>query len=106
MINSDNEFIELRLATPILLSRTHSLSHRPIKDSDIVGRWRRFFGEHMKIEELQEQLIAHWKPYMEQTHSFLDDVTCYESYIKYSADVKLLWDCSEYLFGTIEQLKS
>lgn len=78
--------------------------HKPIKDSDIVGRWRRFLGKQMKIEELQEELIAHWKPYMEQTHSLLDDATCYESYIKYPTDVKLLWDCSEYLFGTIEQL--
>jgi len=74
----------------------------PIRDKDIVGRWRRYFGIHMDIDKLQNELATSWKPYMNNTHVLMDDATCYESYIKYPTDVKLLWDCSEYIFDTIK----
>ena len=76
----------------------------PIDDDDIVGRWRRFFGKRMDIEALQSSLISHWKPYMNQLHVLMNDATCYESYIKYPTDIKLLWDCSEWLFDLIYQM--
>ena len=66
----------------------------PIKDDDIVGRWRRFFAERMTIEDLQSDLIDHWKGHMNQLHILMNDATCYESYIKFPTDTKLLRDCS------------
>lgn len=78
----------------------------PVRDKDIVGRWRRFFGEHMDIDELQDVLGRAWKPYLNNTHTLMDDATCYESYIKYPTDVKLLWDCSEFLFTTINKFSN
>lgn len=74
---------------------------KPIRDNDIVGRWRRFFALHMDIEQFQAVLIAHWKPFMQQAHVLMNDATVYESAIKYPTDVKLLWDCSEWLFNHI-----
>ncbi len=74
----------------------------PVKDKDMVGRWRRFFGIHMNIDKIQDILAEAWKPYMNQTHVLMDDATCYESYIKYPTDIKLLFDCSQYLFNQIE----
>ena len=76
----------------------------PIKDDDIVGRWRRFFAERMTIEDLQSDLIDHWKEHMNQLHILMNDATCYESYIKFPTDTKLLWDCSQWLFDLIDHL--
>lgn len=75
---------------------------RKIRDMDIVGRWRRFFAERMDIDKLQDILADHWDPHMENKHTLMDDATCYESYIKYPTDVKLLFDCSEWLFDRID----
>jgi len=76
----------------------------PIRDKDIVSRWRKYFGIHMDIDTLQDILAQAWKPYLTDTHVLMDDATCYESYIKYPTDVKLLFDCSEYLFATINEI--
>lgn len=76
----------------------------PVRDKDIVSRWRKYFGIHMDIDKLQDILAAAWMPYLKQTHVLMDDATCYESYIKYPTDVKLLFDCTEYLFATINMI--
>ncbi len=76
----------------------------PIRDKDIVSRWRKYFGIHMDIDKMQDTLTQAWKLYLKQTHVLMDDATCYESYIKYPTDVKLLFDCTEYLFGAIKEV--
>lgn len=78
----------------------------PIRDKDIVGRWRKYFGMHMNMDELQDILTEAWKPYLKHQHVLMDDATCYESYIKYPTDVKLLFDCTEYLFTTLQTICS
>lgn len=77
---------------------------RQIKDKDIVGRWRRFFGIHMDLDALQDKLAKRWSDGMKTTQVLLDDATCYESDIKYPTDIKLLYDCSEWLFKQIAKL--
>jgi transposase, IS5 family len=68
-----------------------------IKDRDMVGRWRRFFGKHLDIAKIQGILANNWKEDLPQTHVCMSDATVYESHIKYPTDVKLLWDCVEWL---------
>ena len=75
----------------------------PIRDKDLVGRWRRFFGEHLDIEQLQKILAQAWSTKIEHPHLQLDDATCYESEIKYPTDVKLMFDCSEWLDKQLTQ---
>lgn len=87
--NSDY-FLQLFCFTRIALNN-------PIRDHDLVGRWRRFFALHMNIEQLQDILAGHWKANMEATHVLMNDATCYESDIKYPTDVKLLLDCCQWL---------
>ena len=89
-LNSDI-FLQLFCFTRIPL-------HQPIRDKDLVGRWRRFFGDRLDIQSLQDVLATHWKPHMKQTNVLMDDATCYESNIKYPTDVKLLGDCVVWLF--------
>lgn len=77
---------------------------RTIRDKDIVGRWRRFFAERMEIDQLQDILAEHWSGFMKSKQVLMNDVTCYESYIKYPTDAKLLYDCSVWLFKQIDIL--
>jgi hypothetical protein len=75
-----------------------------IKDKDMVGRWRRFFGIHLDINGIQQILAENWKTELPHKHLSMNDATVYESYIKYPTDVKLLWDCIEWIQGRIEYL--
>lgn len=69
-----------------------------IKDKAIVSRIRSYIAEHSDWEQLQEVLIKHWKRDMENTHVLLMDATCYESYIRFPTDVKLLWESCQWVF--------
>lgn len=73
----------------------------PVRDKDIVGRWRMFLGMHGNMEELQSVLLNHWKGNMNQTHVRMDDATVFESYMKYPTDEKLLWDSLEWVWKKI-----
>lgn len=69
-----------------------------IKDMTIMTRIRAYIEEHCDWEELQETLIGHWKYDVNNTHVLMMDATCYESYIRFPTDVKLLWECCEWVF--------
>ncbi len=69
-----------------------------IRDKAIVSRIRTYVAEHTDWQVLQEILINHWKRDMNNTHVLLMDATCYESYIRFPTDVKLLWESSHWIF--------
>ncbi len=99
LINRINTDWALQMFCGIQLKETQQ-----IRDKDIPSRVRKFLGEHLDIESFQQVLIEYWKPYMEDTHCFLNDATAYESYIKYPTDVKLLWDSCVWVFETMNGL--
>ena len=74
-----------------------------IRDKDLVGRWRRYLAQHIDYSSFQATLASHWRPYMANTHVILMDATCYESHLRYPTDVKLLWECCEWLWALIDQ---
>jgi transposase, IS5 family len=78
--------------------------HQGIRDMDMVGRWRRYFGIHLDIKSIQGILAQNWKEDLTQPHVSMNDATVYESYIKYPTDVKLLWDCTEWVHDRIAAL--
>lgn len=78
--------------------------HQGIKDDDIVGRWRRFFGSRMDLQDLQGRLAASWKSELAHPQISMQDATVYESYIKYPTDTKLLWDCVEWVHTQMSSL--
>jgi hypothetical protein len=78
--------------------------HQGIRDKDMVGRWRRFFGKRLNINTIQEVLARNWKSDLSQSHVCMADATVYESHIKYPTDVKLLWDSVEWLRGEMVEL--
>lgn len=69
-----------------------------IRDKAIVSRVRSYIAEHTDWQQLQEVLINHWKRDMKNTHVLLMDATCYESYIRFPTDVKLLWESCQWIF--------
>lgn len=103
---SDAKLIEL-LNENAMMQLFCGIRLRPgqyIRDKDIVGRWRKFLGLRLSPEALQKQLANNWAPKMEQTNVGLSDATCYESYVRYPTDVKLLWECCEWLWKQIRQI--
>lgn len=72
--------------------------NQKIKDKAIVSRIRTYMADHTDWQQLQQVLINHWKRDMNNTHVLLMDATCYESYIRFPTDVKLLWESCHWVF--------
>ena len=69
-----------------------------IRDNAIVSRTRSYLAEHVDLFHLQDILIGHWKRDMNNTQVLLMDATCYESYVRFPTDVKLLWESCQWVF--------
>ena len=72
-----------------------------IKDLDIIGRIRGQLSVHLgKLPEAQKVLAQEWFKYVEQEslQQVSGDASCYESHLRYPTDVKLLWECAEWLY--------
>ena len=75
----------------------------PLRNYKIVSAIRCEIAELLQIDSAQQVLASHWKPYLENRSVLLTDATCYESFIRYPTDVKLLWECVQWIY---RQLKS
>ena len=73
----------------------------PITNYKIVSAIRREIAEMIDIPSLQEVLAQHWKGYLNNKHVCMTDATCYESYLRFPTDVKLLWESVEWLYRQI-----
>lgn len=72
-----------------------------IKDSNLPSRVRSYIAEHADLNEMQTVLLNHWKGDIENTHVLSMDATCYESYIRYPTDVKLLWEANQWIYDKL-----
>lgn len=70
-----------------------------IRDTGIVSRIRGFIARHADLEQVQRILLDHWKVDTGNQHFLKMDATCFKSYIRYPADVKLLWECCEWVYA-------
>jgi len=75
-----------------------------IRDENLIWRTRKQVAFHLELSTVQECLLEHWKQWINQIHLGQCDATCYESYIKYPTDVKLLWDCCEWVHRQIKAI--
>lgn len=78
--------------------------HTRIRDKDYVGRWRRWLAQYLEIDRLQKLLVKDWQEDLSDQGSCLMDATCYESHVRYPTDVKLLWECCEWVFERLFKL--
>lgn len=73
----------------------------PIKDGKIVSAIRNRLAPYLDIKPLQKILYDKWEPQLRDKDMSLTDATCYESLLRYPTDVKLLWECCEWLHGLL-----
>ena len=69
----------------------------PIKNGKIVSAIRNRLAKALDIKKLQKVLFEKWKPELKNQDRRMTDATCYESFLRYPMDVKLLWECCEWL---------
>ena len=71
-----------------------------IKDKAIVSRIRSKISKKSNLlTEVQVSLLDHWTEYMDDTEELQMDASCYESYIRFPTDVKLLWECCHWVYA-------
>jgi transposase, IS5 family len=69
-----------------------------IRDNSFVSSVRGFLGGCVDFEEFQRKIIENWKEEIPDKNVLLEDATCYEVYIRFPTDVKLLWEACEWLW--------
>lgn len=67
----------------------------PVTNYKIISAVCNDIASHLDIDSLRKILASHWKPYLENLHVCMTDVTCYESYMRFPTDMKLLWESIE-----------
>ena len=55
-------------------------------------------SKSLRIQEQQKVLADRWMPYMKNLDTVYTDATCYESWMRYPTDVKLLWESIEHVY--------
>lgn len=73
-----------------------------LADFKFVSRIRTELSRKLNVSTAQEVLAKAWKPYIQQPNVVLEDATCYESYIRYPTNVKLLWECVNWMYGQMK----
>jgi hypothetical protein len=69
-----------------------------IGDTGIVSRVRGYLAHHADLERVQMILAKHWYEELVFKQVLKVDAVCYESYIRYPTDVKLLWECCDWVY--------
>jgi hypothetical protein len=79
------------------------LGPEKLVDFKVISRIRTQMAKHLDMVEAQELLAKEWQPYLEQTNILLEDATCYETYMRYPTNVKLLWECVDWMYGQLKR---
>ena len=74
----------------------------PLTSFKIVSDIRCDIGKKLDISSAQQALAEHWKSYLEHTSVLLTDATCYESYIRYPTDMKILWESVDWIYRKLK----
>lgn len=73
-----------------------------LTDFKIISRIRTEIAMKLNIKITQDILAKAWKPFMENPNIVLEDATCYETYMRYPTNVKLLWESTEWMYGQLK----
>ncbi len=69
-----------------------------IRDNAFVSNIRTYLGKNIDFEAFQKSMITNWKLEIPDKKVVLMDATCYEIYLRFPTDVKLLWESCEWLW--------
>jgi hypothetical protein len=73
-----------------------------LPDFKIISRIRTQLAKRLNVRVTQEVLAQAWKPYIEHPNIALEDATCYESYLRFPTNVKLLWESVDWVHGQMK----
>lgn len=76
----------------------------PLTNFKIISDIRTEIGKKLDILLLQKTFAKSWKPYVKDTKIIMEDATCYESWMRYPTNVKLLWEANEWIYNQIKQI--
>ncbi|NTW34043.1 MAG: DDE transposase [Bacteroidetes bacterium] len=102
-----DEQLMARLSSDYVYQFFCGVYYRPgdkIPGFKIISDIRCELASRLKTRESQKILAEYWKPYLKDTHAMFSDATCYESYIRYPTDVKLLWESCEWTYGQMKRI--
>ncbi|MBK6393037.1 MAG: transposase [Saprospiraceae bacterium] len=95
LINRLNSDWKLQMFCGVLLRPKESITN-----FKVVSTIRCELAKILEAEgyqKIQEIFAKSWKPYMIHPHIAHMDATAYESNLRYPTDVKLLWECCEWM---------
>jgi hypothetical protein len=78
------------------------LGPEKLPDFKIISRIRTELSRRLDVRNTQDVLAKAWKPYIEHPNVVLEDATCYESYMRYPTNAKLLWESVEWMYGQMK----
>jgi len=96
LIEHLNGSIEYQMFCGILLGPER------LPDFKFVSRIRTQLASKLQISTVQQVFARAWKPYIQYPNIVLEDATCYESYIRYPTNIKLIWECVEWMYGQMK----
>lgn len=67
----------------------------------LISDIRTVLSKKLDIDKIQQALYGHWSPNIADKHSLVMDATCYESYLRYPTNIKLLWETVDWLDSLI-----
>ena len=76
---------------------------RPIKDGKIVSDIRNRLAPRLDIVRQQSVLYKKWDSMLKDKDLCMSDATCYESHLRYPTDIKLMWECCEWLHKLLQK---
>ena len=76
---------------------------RPIKDGKIVIAIRNRLAPRLDIVRQQSVLYKKWDSMLKDKDLCMSDATCYESHLRYPTDIKLMWECCEWLHKLLQK---
>lgn len=75
----------------------------PIRDGKIVSAIRNRLAPALDIVRQQSVLYKKWDTLLKDKDLCMSDATCYESNLRYPTDIKLMWECCEWLHGLLHK---
>ena len=73
-----------------------------LPDFKFVSRIRTELSSKLQISTVQQVFAKAWKPYIQHPNIVLEDATCYESYLRYPTNIKLIWECVDWMYGQMK----
>lgn len=73
-----------------------------IKDGKLPSKIRCEIAGKLDIHSSQKRLAEYWKPWLEHTGVLFEDATCYETDMRFPTNVKLLWECCDWVYHQIK----